>query len=166
MHAEKDFQFSVRLGRANRDSLATKGFAEREHFTAIADRCIDRYLSHSVGRVVLPFGQYFGECSWAHAISICGDFHAQRLVRPLVVVDVPPRIKPPLADSQVRPPLTLDQLHVKRSVKSFIFSLGLRMKSSAVTDGDSQLEQPNRQPRPLGLSATCTPRGAVVAENA
>ena len=83
-----------------------------------------------------------------------------------MVVNLPPRIKPPLAGRHIRPGLTLDDLDVERPMEALVFALGLRMERSTVADSHAQLEQPDRQSRPFGLRAGRPPGWAVVAEDA
>ena len=154
MYTKKDLQYAICHRRPYRDPLASERFAQRQRVAFVADRSIDADLAYRVGRAVLPFAQHFGESPFADSIAARRNVHRQRLMRSLMVVNLPPRIKPPLAGRHIRPGLTLDDLDVERPMEAaLVFALGLRMERSTVADSHAQLEQPDRQSRPFGFRA-------------
>jgi len=156
----------TRCCRPERDPLASVRFAKRKRVAFVADRSINADLPDRVGRAVLPFAQHFGESPFTDLIATCRNVQVERLMRPLMVVNLPLRINLPLAGRHIRPHLTLDDLGIERPMEALVFALGLRMERSTVADAHAQLEQPDRQSRPWGLRAGRPPEWAVVAEDA
>ena len=166
MYTKKDFQYTICCRRPDRHPLASERFAKRQRLAFVADRSIDADFPYRVGRSILPFAQDLGESPFAESVAARRNFHIQRFMRSLMVVNLPPGIKSPLAGRHIRPDLTLDDLDIKRPMETLIFALGLRMERSTMADSDAQLEQPDSQSRPCGLRAGGPPGRTVVAENA
>jgi len=166
MYTKEDLHYTIFHRRADRYALSSERFAQWHFLASVADRAVDGDLPHRIGRSVLPITQHLGEGSLADAVAARRNSHAQGLMRPFVIVDLTPRIKPPLAGFHIRPRLTLDHLDIECPMEPLVLTLGLGMERSAMADFDPQLEQPDRQSGPLGLGSGRTPRGTVVTKNA
>src|SRR5436305_7914445 len=166
MDSKKDHHDTICCGRPDCHPLAAERFTQRNCLAFVADRSIDADFPYRVDCSIFPFAQGLGESPLADLVAARRNLHLQGFMRSLVVVNLPPGIKAPLAGRHVRPGLTLEDLDIERPMETLIFALGLRMERSTVADSDAQLEQPDRQSRPRSLRAGGPPGRAVVAEDA
>src|SRR6185503_4202700 len=150
--------------RSDGHVMTTKRFAHLKFAIAKTDFTIRLYFADVIDRSVLQGSQLLRKRSGAGLVAARRHAHAQRFMRPLVIVAMAPMIKAPLDAWKVAKGALRQQLKFKRAMKALILALGLGMIRSRVSDRDPQPQQPNRQWRVLVL-AIISPRRTIVHQH-
>src|SRR5579862_4882963 len=131
-----------------------------------AHLAIDAHPNYRVAVAVLDRRQTFRIRSRACSIARDRRDHAQRLMGSLVVVHAAPRIKGLLGAVQIPEMPPREQFSFERSMKPFVFPVGLRVPWPTARDPDSQEDQPDCQLGQLSRSRWAAPWRTVVRNDA
>src|SRR5215216_2197148 len=142
--AEMEAEDAILVGWPQRERLAAACFADAETAALEADYPVGVDLAHDVIGTVLDLWQMVGEGARADAITTAGDVDIERLMRPLVVVDMPPDVKGALTFGQIAKVAYAENLSVERAMKALVLALGLRMISVKIVKGCAPAVAPRR----------------------
>ena len=121
MDTENNLHDTIYCCRPDCYPLATEHFAQRQCLALVADRSIDADFPHRVSCSILPFARDFGKGPLAGLVAVRRNFQTQCFMRSLVVVNLPPGIKTPLAGRTARSSVAL--LHYARFHGSKFFHI-------------------------------------------
>src|SRR5262245_6510734 len=149
-------------GWTQRDRLAAKRAAKAQPATFEAD------VAFLVGLSDMPFSvlnrrQALRVRPIARSIAFARGCHTDRLMRPTMVVDVPPLVEGALALVEVRQAIERD-LGLHRSMQALVLALRLRMQNAPVGHPNAQSHQPYREGGKPPTTAI-SPRPAIVHEH-
>src|SRR5215216_5497402 len=155
--AEMEAEDAILVGWPQRERLAAACFADAETAALEADYPVGVDLAHDVIGTVLDLWQMVGEGARADAITTAGDVDIERLMRPLVVVDMPPDVKGALTFGQIAKVAYAENLSVERAMKALVLALGLRMIGPPMCHPHPEPHQPDGKDRE-GLRPRCRPK--------
>src|SRR3984893_13728079 len=155
---------AVLAGRPKRDWLAAQGLADAPRAVLEADEALDVDLADLVARRVLDRRQIVGEGSWARPVALSRRCHAERLMRPLVVIALTPFIKGALTIRVIAEALSVHHLGGERAMEAFLLALRLRMIRPAVQHADAQPHQPHGEAG-MRIPAQIAPRWATIHQH-
>src|SRR5207244_10826959 len=154
MANEMDGVDSIFSSRSQGDRITTKCFAHLKLAVAKRDFAVRLHFANLIDSSILQRRQLLRERSVAHLITSRRHGHAQSFMRSLVIVTMTPLIKTALHAFKVAKAAVGQQLDLQSPMKALVLALGLRMIRPAVSDGNSELQEPNRQRRVLVLLIT------------
>src|SRR5580698_2985704 len=93
LSAEPDREFAVAVGWAQGDGISSERLAQPVGLAAVVEEAALLDHANAIGGVVFDGRKGAGHRPGTGAITCRGRLHVQRLVRPLVVVDVLPRVE-------------------------------------------------------------------------
>ncbi len=133
----------------------------RRFLKLMSPSCI--HLAHDVASSVFDRRQALRERPLARPITLARSCHADRLMRPVMVVEVPPGVEGALALVEIGQTVERD-LGLHRAMQPFVLALRLRMIGAAMRHPNSQPQQPHRE-RGKPPAAAIAPRRAVVHQH-
>src|SRR3989442_2292178 len=165
MRSKINFVNSILNRRSQGYRIAAKRFAEAKLVVAERDLTVALHLTDVVNSSVLQGPQLFGERPVAKLIATSQHRHPQGFMRQQVIVAVAPLIKTNLHAAKVAIGPLGQHFHFQTPMKTFVFTLSLRMIRSTVVDANTQSLEPNRQRRVL-MRKVITPGRPVVHQHA
>src|SRR5882724_4321702 len=160
VHAED----AVLDGRTHGDGLAAEGLADAPRAVLEADEAVLVDLADAVAGPVLDGRQGFGEGAWARVVAVGRHRQGERIVRPVVVVEMAPGVEGTLAVDEIAEAVGLQQLGLEGAMEALVLALGLRMVRPPMTDPHTQAQQPGGEGR-VRLIAGIAPGRAVVHQH-
>src|ERR1700674_289130 len=147
-----------------RDQLAAERSAEANAVGFEADVTFLVGLADQIVGPVFDRRQGLRKRAAALPIPLARRGHRDRLMRPLVIVDLPPAVERALTRGQIREGGAVQDLGLERAMKAFVLALGLRMVGPAVRHAHAQAHKPYRKRRERAATGI-TPGSAIVHEH-
>ena len=122
MHAEH----GILVGRAQRDRLAAKRSADVQDATFERDVAAAIDLAHDVVGSVFDRRKRVGKRTRARAVALGWPGKRERLMRPLVIIDMPPAVERALTVGEIAEGSAIEDLRLERAVEAFVLALGQR----------------------------------------
>src|ERR1700674_1736738 len=161
---EMNVEHPVLRGRAQRDRLAAEWPAEANAPGFEADITFLVGLAQEIVGPVLDRRQGLRKRATALLVALARRCHPDRLMRPLVIVDVPPAVERALARGQIREGAIAQDFALERAMEALILALRLRMIGPAMRHPHPQAHQPHTKRR-VSSAAGIAPRRAIVHEH-
>src|SRR5882724_939894 len=139
--AEEDLPQAVGGSGPEGHGVTVQGLAKVEELALERDFSLALHPAHLAGWI-LDRRQALREGTRTDPVSPCRRLHVQRLMRPLLVIDLAPGIEAGLrlAGIEQRPPC--QQFRLQGPMEALVLSLGLRMVRTRMRDLDAQPDQP------------------------
>src|SRR5512135_68194 len=163
MIAKHDVINPINLAWPQSNIFAIKRFANPEPPTMKADLALIDFSDRIVGSI-FDWRQFLDVAAGTEPITTARDLHTQRLMRPFVVVYIPPLVKPLLTVRYTQLATVLQYLCLKSSMKSFILTHRLRMVRSAMDYCNADPHQPYRQAGITKIRICTAPGRSIVHE--
>ena len=164
LDAEIDAVDAVLDGRAQRDRLGSEWLAKTNPAAFETDIAILVGLADDVVGAVFDRRQHLGERARTRAIALPRRCHVERLVRPLMIVDVAPAIECALALDQIGIGTPGENLGLQGAMEALVLALRLRMIGASVRHPHAQSHQPDREAR-IAPATRIAPRRAIVHQH-
>ena len=145
--AEVNVHHAIDIGVSQGDRVPVERPADHNVTVAVTDLTVMLDLSDEGPRAIVERAQLLREGSAAATITRGRDLQPERVVRPLVVVDLPPVVEALLAVRQVPKGLPDEHLVLEGSVEALVLAQRLRMIGPAVAHRHPQTDQPSRKAR-------------------
>src|SRR5229473_313135 len=162
--AEMNTEHPIFGRRPQRDQLATEWFANANATVLESDVSFFVGLAHNIAIAVFDRRQSLRKRTSACPVTLARRRQIERLVRPLVIVDVAPAVEGALTCGQICELAAKQNLSLERAVKPFVLALRLRMMRPAMRDPYSQSQQPHRECRERP-TARIAPGRAIVHQH-
>src|SRR5687767_2586443 len=164
MRSKVDIVNSVYSRGSQSHMVTEKGFADVKLAPTKRDLSVRLYLAQLVCRSVLDRRQLLGKRSRARLIATGRHLHVQSFMRSHVIVAVAPLLKSTLHVPKVAEHSLGQHFNFQSAMKALLFALRLRMIRAAVSDGDAEPQEPNRQWRELMLEVV-TPGRTIIHQH-
>src|SRR6185312_16709168 len=147
------------------EAFAPEGFGDFPESAFEADIVFGAgHGAHNLVLAIFDFGQDCGECPRAGAVSLGRHRHADRLMRPLAVIDLAPLIEGALHLRKAVEDVEGEDFLAQRAMEALILAAALWMVGSGVDEVHAQLEKPDPEPGPVPAGGIA-PGRAVVHEH-
>src|SRR5262245_59348053 len=165
MRAEMHYKHSILQAGPQGHRVSAKGFADAKVSVLERDLALILDFPHDITGTVFNRRQNLRKAPRADLITAGWYCHAQRLVWPLVVVDLAPLIEPGLRLGEILQDGPGQHLGFQGAVEPFLLALSLGMARPPMAYPDSQSQQPNRQRRVGMVRITAPPRRTIVHQH-
>src|SRR5262245_59369424 len=157
MRAEMHYKHSILQAGPQGHRVSAKGFADAKVSVLERDLALILDFPHDITGTVFNRRQNLRKAPRADLITAGWYCHAQRLVWPLVVIDLAPLIEPGLRLGEILQDGPGQHLGFQGAVEPFLLALSLGMARPPMAYPDSQSQQPNRQRRCRDGPDHCSP---------
>ena len=154
----------ILAGRAQGDRLAAQGLADAQRSVLETDEAVAVDLANLVAGRILDRRQNLGERPRARSVALPRRRHAERRVRPLVIVAWAPVIEGALAVGEIAEAAPADHFGLEGPMEALLLALGLGMMRPAVQHPDAEPHQPDAEAGQR-LAARIAPGRTVVHQH-
>src|SRR6202162_6063323 len=130
---------------AQRDQLAAERFSEANATALEMDVAFLVGLADKIVRPVFDGRQSLRKGAKAWPVTLAGRCQIDRLMGPLIIVDVPPPVEGALTLGQVREVTSVQDLGLERAMEAFVLALRLGVIGPPMRHPHAQTQQPHRE---------------------
>jgi hypothetical protein len=146
MGAEVDGEDPIFPGRAQGDQLAAQALADAPVAVPETDEAVAADFADLIIEAVFDRRQNLGERPRARPVALRRRRHAERFMRPLMVVEGAPVVEGALALGEIAETATADHLRLEGPMEALFLALGLGMTRPAVRHANAKPREPDAEP--------------------